>query len=471
MLGVDTGERVVIMERRWLVPLLSVALVGSLVWGYQQLRGKNGFEIRTQNQYNRAFTELSTHVAGLESQLAKCKVANSSNMLTQFFSDIWREAHMAQEDLGQLPVTSVEMSRTKNFLAKAGAFTYGMTTARDLRQKELTEQERKTLLDLHNQCKLISNQLTALHEEMLEGDNNWRQIDQDDARGLTTAVGDRGQVTRTNKVTKSFHMLEDGLKRLPDPEIEGNTLNFTEKPRGLTGAEISVEQGRQVCRRMVPQSEQMRIRYDGRARGNMATYMYTLTPRDTQDTRQGSAPARIAITVKGGHLAWMLKDRPVAESRLSLAQVEKRAKAFLASRGYPGMTQVATEEYDGVATVSLVCQCDGYVVYPDLVKVQCAMDNGEVLGVEAIPYLTFHRPGRSFPPPKLAEAEVRKGLSPNLQVEQVRQAVVMAAGFEEKPCWEVLGRADGDRFKIFLSSDTGQEEKIQRIDKNGVEIE
>ena len=108
---------------------------------------------------------------------------------------------------------------------------------------------------------------------MLDGETKWLQVDRDDARGLATAVGDPGQATGTNKVTKSFYMLEDGLKRLPEPEIEGNTLNFTEKPRGLTGAEISVEQGRQICRRMVPQGERMRISYDGRTGGNRATDM------------------------------------------------------------------------------------------------------------------------------------------------------------------------------------------------------
>jgi len=375
---------------------------------------------------------------------------------------------MAQEELGQLPITSVEMSRTKDFLAQVGAFTYNMATNRDIRQQKLSDKERKTLLSLHNQCKYISNQLTGLQEEMLDGETKWLQVDRDDARGLATAVGDPGQATGTNKVTKSFYMLEDGLKRLPEPEIEGNTLNFTEKPRGLTGAEISVEQGRQICRRMVPQGERMRISYDGRTRGNMATYMYTLTPKNN---RQGEQQTKVAITVKGGHLAWFLKERTVTGSRLSIKEIHRRVQAFLASRGYPEMVPVATEEFDGVATVSMVCRCDGYVVYPDMIKVQCAKDNGEILGVEAITYLTFHRPKRSFPAPRLSEAEVCKGLSPNLKVDEIRQAVVMDEGFKEKTCWEVLGRADGDRYRIFLSAETGEEEKIQRIDENGLEIE
>ena len=78
----------------------------------------------------------------------------------------------------------------------------------------------------------------------------------------------------------------------------------------------------------------------------MATYMYTLTPKNN---RQGSNRQSV-ITVKNGHLAWFLKERTVTGSRLSIRKC-RRVQAFLASRGYPEMVPVATEEFDGVATV------------------------------------------------------------------------------------------------------------------------
>ena len=466
----DTSERMVVMEqqrRRWLIPLLSVAFIASLFWGFQQYQAHRSWEIRTENQYNRAFSELSAHVNGLESQLAKAMVSNSPPILMRYFSDIWRGAYMSQEDLGQLPLASMELANTKNFLAKVGAYTYDMAVRRDLRQRPLSEKEWQTLKDLRQQAQHISTSLLSLQEDMLDQGDRWLDVDRVDVRGLTTAAGNRRADLENNKVTKSFMMLEDGLKRLPDPDFEGNMLNFKEKPRGLTGDQVTVEQGRKIAREFIPDSEGLRIRYDGRIRGDMTTYTYTLS--DPQD--EENSPVRIGVTSKGGHVAWMLKERAVDEGPLTLKQSEERAKAFLASRGYPSMTPVSTEDFANIATVSMACICDGYVVYPDLVKVQVARDNGEVLAVEAIPYLTFHRPGRSFNPPSISKAEAQKKINRHLNIEDLRPAVILDDRFKEVPCWEAIGKLDAQRYRVYINAESGQEEKIQRVNANGVEIE
>lgn len=453
-------------SRRWVAPLLSLALIGSLVWGYQQFQAKRNWEIRTENQYNRAFTELSTHVDGLESQLAKAMVSNSPSILMRYFSDIWRQAQMSQNDLGQLPLASVELAGTKSFLAKVGAFTYDMAVRRDVRQKPLSEKEWQTLRGLQRQARFISGKLFSLQEEMMEGTERWLNVDRTDGLDMTTAVERSGKL-RTNKVTKSFMMLEDGLKRLPDPDFEGNMLNFKEMPRGVTGAPITVEQGRNIARRIVPNAMGMRVRYDGRIRGDMPTFMYTLTnPR-----RRNASPVRIALTLKGGHLAWMLKERNFGEPRLNLNEVRRRAAAFVASRGYPKMTPVSAEALDGIAVVSLACVCDGYVVYPSLVKIQVALDTGEIMGAEAVPFLTFHQSGKTYPAPQLSQASARKRINPHLKIDKMRPAVILDDRFKEVTCWETSGTMNGERFRVYINTTNGQEEKIQRVNADGVEIE
>ena len=36
-------------------------------------------------------------------------------------------------------------------------------------------------------------------------------------------------------------MLEDGFKRLPEADFEGNLLNFKPTPKGLTGSKVNVD--------------------------------------------------------------------------------------------------------------------------------------------------------------------------------------------------------------------------------------
>src|SRR5690606_7078741 len=111
---------------RIIIPLLAVALVASLAWGFTQFRARRNWEIRAENQYNRSFSELSIHVGELENKLAEALASNSRPHLVKTFSDIWRQAYLSQEDLGQLPLTSVELSKTKEFLAKVGAFAHNI---------------------------------------------------------------------------------------------------------------------------------------------------------------------------------------------------------------------------------------------------------------------------------------------------------------------------------------------------------
>ena len=45
---------------------------------------------------------------------------------------------------------------------------------------------------------------------------------------------------------------------------------------------------------------------------------------------------------------------------------------------------------ENVITVNYAYEQDGVIVYPDLIKVKMALDNGEVLGIETTGYLNSH---------------------------------------------------------------------------------
>lgn len=452
------------MRKRWVIPLLSVGILAALVWGYNQYQVRRSYEIHTENQYNRAFAELSTHVDGLETQLSKSLASNSPPILMRFFSDIWRQSYAAQSDLGQLPLGTVELSRTKTFVAKVAAFTYGLAVNRDIRQKPLSEQEWRTLRDMHKTSQYISGRITALQEEMLRGSGRWTEVDR---LGATSAVSEGGRGLQTNKVTKSFMMMEDGMKRLPNPDFEGNMLNFKETPHGLTGPNISMEQGKNIARQFVPGGFRMSVVFEGRNRGNFPVYVYSLSNTKAKN----AAPIRVAVSVKGGHVAWMLHDRNPMGSRVSLSQAEQLAQNFLAAKGLGPVTPVARESFGNTATISLAHNDQGYVIYPELIKIQVAQDNGEIIGMEAVPFLTFHQPNRVLPRPRLNEKEIRARLNPHLKVERLRTAVILNDRYKEVPCYEATGRLDDQRYRVYLSAAGGVEEKIERISAQGTSVD
>jgi spore germination protein len=459
------------------IPLLAVALVAAVIWGYTQFRARRSWEIRAENQYNRSFSELSTHVGELETQLATILASNSRAQLIKGFSDLWRQAYLSQEDLGQLPLTAMELRRTKEFLAKVGAFAFNTVSklnkeatapfsTGEVNLQYLSEQDWQTLNTLHRQARYLADQLVDLQESMIESGEKWLKVDRLSASAFAADVSDR---LETNKITKSFMMMEDGFQRLPEPEMEGNLLNVRPSPKGITGEEISQEKGRELASNFINKDgPEYEVTYEDKTNGDYPLYLYNLKKKG--DDGRAAKSGRLALTTKGGHLAWILKERPVPEQKLSLDAAKETARKYLENRGYPGMLPVAVEEYRNVVVVSLCTQQQGTIIYPEMIKVQVALDDGEIMGVETMSYLTFHDPKRKLATPTLTEREIGQRLNKHLKVEAMNQALILNDQYEEVLAYECVGRIGENRYRVYLNADTGEEERIQRIDDQGLEI-
>ena len=452
---------------RFLVPVLAIALLASVAWGYTQYRARRAWEVRAENQYNRSFSELALHVAGLETQLAKAAVANSPKQQARLFTEAWRQAYHAQEDIGQLPLASVELARTKDFLSKVQSFSFGMLS--EVGQgKAMSDEKWKTLQGLHRQARYLSGELFALQERILEGAERWLSVDRVNMGAMTA---DLSQRLETNKVTKSFMMMEDGLRRLPEPEIEGTPAGFQPEPKGLTGPRVAMEEARKIALRFLERDGgEYQADYDGEIKGKFPLYLFNLK-REGGERGRGAEAARLAVSVKGGHVAWMLRERMVPARELSLEEAAEKAREFLRKREYPEMVPISIEEFRNAAIISLARKNGETIIQPETIKVQVALDNGEILGMEAIPYLTFRDPERKLPSPRLTPAEARKKLHPRLRVEGVKRVVILNDRFQETLCYECDAYLDKERFLIYINALTGEEENIKRVDRRGVELE
>ena len=59
---------------------------------------------------------------------------------------------------------------------------------------------------------------------------------------------------------------------------------------------------------------------------------------------------------------------------------------------------------------------DNVIMYPDLIKVKVALDNGEVLGIETTGYLNNHVENRDISNIKITEEEAKKDLNTDLEI-------------------------------------------------------
>ena len=105
-------------------------------------------------------------------------------------------------------------------------------------------------------------------------------------------LGASGMATdmNTNKVTKAFLMLEDGLKRVPDVQFQGNNLDFVPKPSGITGKNISAQDAVGITRRFVaPEMKSPSVNYERLIEGSIPSYMCLCTDqqRSGEERRVG----------------------------------------------------------------------------------------------------------------------------------------------------------------------------------------
>ena len=450
------------MKNKLIIPILFLVLIGTAGWGYSQYQAKRQWEISAENQYQRAFEELTGHVNNLETQLTKSLVAASVPQFIQLMTDSWREANACQEDIGQLPLTSLDLSRTKNLLASAGTFCLNTAQNQLTKGKGQTDAQWETIKKFRDQCRTVTQNLQNMREQFYNERAQWLEVDR---LGTLSAVA---PALNENKVTKAFLMLEDGLRRVPDIEFEGDNIDFAPKPTGLTGRNITSKEAVNKCKQFLgPDYDNARLKYERTIKGDFPSYLIT-----AEDPDKRGDPCQLSVSVKGGHLVWMLTDRDVPKKNLNLDQCETKAQSYLEQIGYPQMEAVAREEIDNIAILSMIPVRNGVLHYPELIKCQVAQDNGEVLGLDAVAYLTFNDPNvRRLKGPRLSEAQIRKNCNPRLKIERIRQAQVLDEMYNKVACFEVEGTQGSDRFLIYYNANTGEEEKIRRIDENGNELQ
>lgn len=453
------------MKQKLIIPFLLLALVITTGWGYSQYQARRQWEINAENQYQRAFQEFTNHVGNMETAMSKTLVAGSFPQSNRLLTDIWRESNSSQTSLGQLPLSSMELSHIKMLLAKASTFSFNSAQNQLISGNRLGNKEWNTLKSLRDQTQIIQRHLTALREQFYNARTRWLEVDRLGPLGAT-GLADRS--LNNNKVTKAFLMLEDGLRRVPDVQFQGNNLEFVPKPTGLTGNNINTREALAIARRFLgPDYRGAAIKYERLIYGGFPSYMIT-----ARHPRQRNRIAYLSISVKGGHVAWMLGNRNVRSSRLSMAQAERSAKLFLAGNNYPAVETVSRERFANIATISLAPIRNNVIYYPELLKVQVAQDNGEVLGMDAISFLTFNDSREpAYQKPGLNETGVRRLLNPHLKPEKIRPAQVLDEMYNKVLCYEVAGTLDNNRYIIYYNANNGKEEKLRRVDRNGNEIQ
>ena len=427
-----------------IVVLLTIIIILSVIIYKKQTEYRQASE----NQYNMAFYELVDYVQNVETYLAKSLISSSPEHGAETLTHVWREANLAQAYLSRLPIDSVELEKTAKFLNQVSDYSYSLSR-KNIYNEELTEEDLKNLEDLHNYSVELRNTLDQLSADINDGRIKWGEL---------TKKGKVAFAQEVSNISKnSFSNLEENFHEYSGLIYDGAFSEHmtSSQKKVLTGDNIDEEKAKQIATDFIGKDRMQEINLSGKSENtDIITYDFSVKVNNENEENMN-----ISITEKGGHVLLMNYNRNVAAELISQEEADKIGKQFLEDRGLNNMKETYYLKQDGIVTINYAYKQDEVTVYPDLIKLKIALDNGEVMGIETKGYLNSHEE-RKIPEVKITKEKAKESLNKNLEITSESLAIIPTEWQTEVLCWEFKGKVNDTDFLVYVNAETGKEEDI-----------
>lgn len=437
------------LKKNYIYGILIILIIAVIALVVLLNKQKKEYTIMAENQYNLAFYELVDYMDDVENYLAKSIISSSAENGAKTLMHVWREANLAQVYLAQLPISSNELSNTSKFLNQVSEYSYSLGT-KCINKKDITEEEMNNLEELYNYSKDLKSTLNQLLNDMGNNSISWKELTKDANTAFAQQVD--------NLSATSFSNLDENFGEYEGLIYDGAYSEHIEnaEKKGLVGDEISEEEAKKIAKEFVSEDRIEEINSNGLIEnGNIVVYEFAIKIKDGDDNN----PLNIAISKIGGHIVLMNYNRQVVEEKISQEEANKIGQDFLSARGIENMKATYYLKQGGAVTVNYAYEQGGVVIYPDLIKVKIALDNGEILGMETTGYLNNHEV-RNIPQVKISEQEARKKLNKNLEITSSGLAIIPTEWRTEIFCYEFKGKVNDTDFLVYINAETGAEENI-----------
>ena len=398
----------------------------------------------SENSYNLAFYEVVDYIQNVEVYLATSLITNSPESSAESLANVWRESNLAMSYLAQLPINSNELENTSKFLNQVSEYSYSLYR-KNLKEEELTKDDMNNLKNLHEYSVELENVLNQLSADINNGRISWGELEKKGTVAFAKQVSNISQDSFSN-MEQTFHeysgLIYDGAF--------SEHITRVEKV-GLRGENIDEETAKNIALKLF-ETNAREITSLGKSEGDITSYNFNLTFED-------DSIATVSISEKGGHVIYMERNRDVSAEVISQEEADKKAKEYLKAKGFDNMKETYYLKQSGIVTINYAYVQDDVIMYPDLIKVKVALDNGEILGIETTGYLNSHTK-RNIEEPKVTKEEAKQSLNKDLNIESEELAIIPTEWRTEVLCWEFEGNIEGLDFIVYVNAETGKEEDL-----------
>lgn len=430
-----------------LFPIVTIALIFTAYWGYTEYQKRNKIMVKAENQYQRSFHNLSYHMDRLHEQLGNTLAMSTASVDTyrKGLVKTWQLTSEAKSEVAQLPLLGMEFSKTEQFLTNLSNFSY-QTGVRDFSKKPLSDKELKTLNALYTRSGELSKELRGMQAKVLSTKLQWSDVEM----ALASEKG-----PKDNMIVDGFQAMDKQVSGYSDVEWDPSIANMSRRHDSdtLKGKEVSADEVK-----------------------NKAAQFWNIDPSLVQVSENGKGTkfhtysaninnsaggvSQMDYTSKGGHPFHFLNSREIGQPTCDVNQAADIAGQFLDKHNYKSMTPISFDKNGNAADITFARKQNDVTIYPEKIAVKVALDNGEIVGVQATDYVYNHKE-RELKQPQMDMEAVQKNLSDKMNVTGKGLAIITNEMKEDTQCFEYVGKMNNTSYRIFLNADTGAQEKIE----------
>jgi spore germination protein len=427
----------------WIILIISIAII--IILAYLLFKKNKEVQLVNTNLYNSNFYELVDYIQNVETYLSKSTISTSSTHSAETLTYLWREANLAQTYLSELPIQSQELENTSKFLNQVSDYSYALSR-KNIKGEDLTEEELKNLEELHSYSLELENTLNELALELENGALSWKDLTKKDNGQFAQSVSSSLDI---------FDQLEQNFHEYSGLIYDGAFSEHltSSNPKMIKGDEISEEDAAKKAKDFLGENNAYEISNLGaNENANILAYNFSIKNNDGKTTY-------ISISKKGGYVIYSSFNREIKEQKLNYEEANNKALEYLKQKGFDNMKETYYLAENGILTINYAYVQQDIIMYPDLIKIKVALDNGEILGIETTGYLSNHEE-RNLKTAKITKEEAKKKLNKNLNIMSEKMAVIPTEYKTEIFCYEFKGKIDDREFIVYINAETGEEEDI-----------
>ncbi len=394
---------------------------------------------KTQIGYNYSMnlSELDGSLYNISVALQKSLYASSPTQLSTIAVELCTESTVAKNALSQLPYSGDGLENVNKFLSQVGDYTLYLSR-KVIQGGEIDDDDRENLHKLSKTAQSVSSSVNSVKSEY-DKDGVW---DKEIAEGIDASVegGFAEKLDGFETLLADYPTLQyDGP--FSDHLLKGE-MKLLNGQKTLTSDEALQKAG-EILGRDVADFEK-----ETDTEGNVPCYNFT------------DGEMSFSVTKQGGYIIYMRKFREIKEQTIGYEDAVKKAKEYLEKHSNQAFVSTYYFADEGVCTVNFAYKEGATVCYPDLIKIGVALDDGEIVFIEAGGYIANHYT-RTISTPKYSVDEARQRLSKALKINDVSRCIIPTEGKHEKHCYEFnCTGIDGEQLLVYVNTQNLEEEQI-----------